>query len=106
MSDESLITRRPATEADREWARQLHHRVVRDVVERQFGSWDEDQQDRFFANDWNGGIDVVYRGYDENGQPKEVQSRDEFFGMVLEAAGSGRPSPTSWLRRTRSVLNL
>lgn len=31
--------------------------------------------------------DVVYWGYDENGQPKEFQSRDEFFGMVLKAAG-------------------
>lgn len=60
MADESLVSRRPATEADREWARELHHRVVRDVVERQFGSWDEEQQDRFFANDWDsGGFEVI-----------------------------------------------
>lgn len=31
--------------------------------------------------------DVVYWGYDANGQPKEFRSRDEFFGMVLQAAG-------------------
>jgi ketosteroid isomerase-like protein len=32
--------------------------------------------------------DVVYWGYDENGQPKEFRSRDEFFGMVLQAAAT------------------
>lgn len=33
----------------------MHHAAVRDVVERQFGPWDEAQQDRFFDNDWGGG---------------------------------------------------
>jgi GNAT superfamily N-acetyltransferase len=49
------LTRRPATPADAAWARRVHHAAVRDVVERQFGSWDEAQQDRFFDRDWSGG---------------------------------------------------
>jgi GNAT superfamily N-acetyltransferase len=33
----------------------VHHAAIRETVERQFGDWDETQQDVFFANDWNGG---------------------------------------------------
>ena len=51
---EPSITRRPATAADTPWARAVHHAAVRDVVERQFGGWDEAQQDQFFDNDWSG----------------------------------------------------
>ena len=46
------ITTRPATEADTEFARRVHHAAYRDVVERQFGPWDEAAQDGFFARDW------------------------------------------------------
>jgi len=49
-----MLTRRPASEADTDFARDAHHLAVRDVVERQFGSWDADQQDEFFQNDWSG----------------------------------------------------
>jgi ribosomal protein S18 acetylase RimI-like enzyme len=49
---EPRITRRPATPADTEFARSVHHAAVRDVVERQFGPWNEAQQDRFFDGDW------------------------------------------------------
>ena len=54
------ITRRPATSADTEWARRVHHAATRAVVERQFGGWEETQQDRFFEDDWAGGeFDVI-----------------------------------------------
>lgn len=46
------VTRRPATPADTEFARRIHHAAVRGVVERQFGRWDQTQQDSFFAADW------------------------------------------------------
>jgi ribosomal protein S18 acetylase RimI-like enzyme len=54
-TDNQRITRRLATDADTSWARRVHHAAVRGVVERQFGTWDEAQQDRFFASDWCGG---------------------------------------------------
>lgn len=47
-----MIVLRPALESDREFSRLLHHACYRDVVERQFGSWDEELQDRFFADGW------------------------------------------------------
>ena len=46
------ITRRQATEADTAFARRVHHAAYRDVVERQFGAWNEADQDRFFESDW------------------------------------------------------
>jgi GNAT superfamily N-acetyltransferase len=53
------ITTRPATEADAEFARSVHHAAYRDVVERQFGPWDEAAQDGFFARDWRGATFVI-----------------------------------------------
>ena len=46
------ISRRPATEADLDLARRIHHDAYRDAVERQFGRWVESEQDRFFAAGW------------------------------------------------------
>ena len=43
---------RRAEVADLEFARSTHHAAYRDVVERQFGPWDEAQQDAFFLTDW------------------------------------------------------
>lgn len=39
---------RPATPADHPFLRELHHRAYREVVTRQFGSWDERAQDEWF----------------------------------------------------------
>jgi ribosomal protein S18 acetylase RimI-like enzyme len=46
------ITTRPATTSDKPLARRLHHLAYRDVVERQFGEWDELVQDGFFDDGW------------------------------------------------------
>lgn len=46
------ITKRTATKADTDLAREIHHEAYHDVVLRQFGSWDEKLQDDFFNDDW------------------------------------------------------
>lgn len=57
------VARRPATAADAEFARRVHHAAYRDVVERQFGPWDEAAQDAFFAADWgDAGFEIVLAG--------------------------------------------
>ena len=54
------LTRRPATPADTDFARSVHHQAYRDVVVRQFGTWDESRQDEFFAADWSaGGFEIL-----------------------------------------------
>lgn len=45
-------TRRPARPSDTEFARDVHHHAYRDVVERQFGPWVEEEQDRFVERGW------------------------------------------------------
>jgi len=57
---------RPAVSTDTPFLRQLHHRVYRDVVTRQFGSWDEGAQDRWFEL---GLADAEFSIVEENGDP-------------------------------------
>ena len=45
--------RRLAGPGDRELVRTLHHAAYRDVVERQFGHWDESEQDVWFGRVWD-----------------------------------------------------
>ena len=43
-----MIRTRPATSSDTTFLRDLHHTAYRELVIRQFGSWDEPAQDAFF----------------------------------------------------------
>ena len=47
------VTTRPAQDADTPFARAVHHAAYRDVVERQFGPWNEAAQDQYFATGWD-----------------------------------------------------
>lgn len=49
-----IIALRPATAADTDLARTIHHQAYREASERQFGPWDPAAQDRFFAEGWAG----------------------------------------------------
>src|SRR5947209_1183088 len=54
------VTRRPALETDTDFARLVHHQAYRDVSERQFGPWNEKEQDEYFNGDWNpAAFDIV-----------------------------------------------
>jgi ribosomal protein S18 acetylase RimI-like enzyme len=99
--------------ADQEWARQVHHQVYREVVLRQFGSWDESLQDRFFLDSWH---KDPYKIIEKDGQRiglvsvseqtdylflHEIWIVDEFQGrgigselvqeVLAEAAARGKP---------------
>jgi ribosomal protein S18 acetylase RimI-like enzyme len=43
-----MMRLRPASAVDHSFLRELHHRAYREVVTRQFGSWDERAQDEWF----------------------------------------------------------
>ncbi len=47
------VSQRPATLADMDFARSVHHRAYRDVIERQYGSWNEAIQDGYFDSAWS-----------------------------------------------------
>jgi ribosomal protein S18 acetylase RimI-like enzyme len=44
---------KPCTEVDRDWAYTLKSEAYREVVERQFGPWNEPFQRELFATRWN-----------------------------------------------------
>lgn len=48
-----VISKRPATNADTEFARKVHHLAFHDVIVRQFGVFDEATQDEYFFKIWN-----------------------------------------------------
>jgi ribosomal protein S18 acetylase RimI-like enzyme/mannose-6-phosphate isomerase-like protein (cupin superfamily) len=57
------VERRPATSDDQALCRTIHHRAYRDVVERQFGGWDDAQQDGYFDAAWRQhGHDILMWG--------------------------------------------
>lgn len=58
------LTTRPAPESDTGFAREVHHCAYREVVERQFGPWVEEQQDRYFEGDWTtSAFEIVFVGW-------------------------------------------
>src|SRR5213078_3618420 len=54
-----MVTKRQATPADYEFVRSVHHRAYRDIVERQYGRWEEDEQDRLFNAQWVAGAHEI-----------------------------------------------
>ena len=48
------IERRPAIVAEKHALRQMNHAAYREVLEEQFGSWDEVEEDRLFDEMWAG----------------------------------------------------
>ena len=47
------VQRRPVLPGERGSLRLIHHAAYREVVERQFGLWDDDQGDRYFEAGWD-----------------------------------------------------
>jgi ribosomal protein S18 acetylase RimI-like enzyme len=81
MNEENPVTglvRRPATAADTDWARTVHHAAYREVVERQFGPWDDAVQDEFFRGDWEreSGFEVLLWNGQECGYIRIVDLED------------------------------
>ena len=62
------IAMRPATDDDMEFARDCHHRGYRDVVERQFGLWDQEFQDGLFERDWRSATHEILLAGGESGE--------------------------------------
>jgi ribosomal protein S18 acetylase RimI-like enzyme len=46
------LRQRAATPDDQTLSRRIHHLAYHDVVERQFGQWDDSQQDAYFDRSW------------------------------------------------------
>ena len=58
------VQRRPVVPGERGSLRLIHHAAYREVVERQFGPWDDERQDRFFEAGWD---DASHEAIEYNG---------------------------------------
>ena len=46
------IQLRPARDSDYQWLLELHHTVYRDLITREFGYWNSDEELELFKNAW------------------------------------------------------
>jgi ribosomal protein S18 acetylase RimI-like enzyme len=93
---------RSAGAADGEFVRTVHHQAYREVVKRQFGTWDSAFQDRHFAEAWVHGTYWIVL-YDR--QPCGYLGVDEFADhvyvreIVIAPAFQGRGIGTALLQQ-------
>lgn len=88
-----VIRFRHAHAADREFCRSTHHLAYHDVVELQFGPWDEEQQDGFFDAKWSrGNLDILLVDEQECGFAVIADAADhvEVFELVIHPDWQGR----------------
>lgn len=95
------LSSRPSTSTDYEFARQTHHRAYREVVVRQFGSWDEERQNQYFDNTWRDGAFeiLIVRGMPCGYAGWEVKSDGIWINeLVLLPEYQGQGLGTQYLR--------
>ena len=74
---------RPATEADKEFLRELHRTTLREYVDQVFG-WDDDEQRAFFDERWDPRPRQVIRveGRDAGALHVEVRDDEVFLANI------------------------
>ncbi len=78
------LSLRPATDQDTDFARNVHHQAYRDVVVKQFGSWDEAMQDKFFADTWaQQGFQILTWDNEPCGYARIEETPEEIRGHEL-----------------------
>ncbi|MCW2990768.1 MAG: GCN5-related N-acetyltransferase [Solirubrobacterales bacterium] len=94
------LTLRPATAADEPFFREAHRGAYRDVVERQFGSFDVSLQDAIVARLGDPGFFLVLREGAEAGFVRFEQTSDALVvdELVVDPAVQGTGVGTELLR--------
>lgn len=102
------LTRRLASPGDYAFVRQVHHLAYREVVERQFGEWDEQQQDGFFDGAWPHRDHEIIEWDGEPCGYAAVEygaARADIHELVLHPDYQGRGMGTAFLHQTISRAN-
>lgn len=97
------LTLRPAAAADQEYARRVHHLAYREVVERQFGEWDEPQQDGYFERGWPGHDHEIVEWHGERCGYAAIEfgaARADIHELVLHPDYQDQGIGTAILRQT------
>lgn len=104
------LTRRLATEADEAFVRGTNKRAYEDVVTRQFGKWDEKQQEAGFDDKWKrAAFDVVELAGERVGaiwvtdEGEYLWLREVFLDPDYQQRGIGTQLVTEELGRARGL---
>lgn len=95
------ISSRPATVADTDFARSVHHRAYRDVIERQYGPWNESTQDELFAAAWSAADHEIVLCDDARCGYTSIENRHDCIyvhELVVDPDFQGRGIGTNILR--------
>ncbi len=103
LARRSSLTLRPATEADREFLRSLHHACYRASVEPIWG-WDEADQDRRFDDAFRSADRSIIELADQPIGTIETSRRDEYLVVDDIEVEPGRQGQGIGTRLLRSVL--
>jgi GNAT superfamily N-acetyltransferase len=105
-----LISRRPATEKDKEFVYGTMKQAYRELVQRVFGDWDEASIRAGFEDDWaRGGFEIVSRGDDPVGalwttdEGDFLRLREIFLLPRYQGGGIGAMLIREEIRRARSA---
>ena len=103
------VGRRAATDADRAFARRTHHLAFRDVVERQYGPWVDEQQDSLFESSWEAGpYEIIMLGGEPCGylcvedRPFDVHLRELVLLPTYQGRGIGSSLLESVIEHARA----
>lgn len=104
------LSLRPATHSDTDFARNAHHQAYHDVIERQFGTFDEALQDQFFAKSWgdSSGYQVINWGDEPAGYTRVEETPEYIYGHELvilpeyQSKGIGSFLLRSWQANAQS----
>lgn len=72
-----MLTRRRANHNDYAFGLGAHHQAYRDLVERQFGPWDESFQDEMFRREWEAHPVEILEWFGERAGWTIVEDREE-----------------------------
>lgn len=94
------------SQEDRALVKDIHHGSYREVVERQFGSWDAELQNSFFNQFWDkGSIELIVVEKQPVGFIQCFEREDHIFvaELVIAQTWQGRGLGTQNLRRLMSI---
>jgi ribosomal protein S18 acetylase RimI-like enzyme len=83
---------RAATQEDTSIAKTIHHKAYKDVIERQFGSFNEIEQDEYFLASWNLSHEIISVGERIVGYAATQKHSDHFFisSLVIDPDFQGQ----------------
>jgi GNAT superfamily N-acetyltransferase len=75
-----MITLRTATQDDEKFALKIHHNAFKELVENQYGYWNDTDQDKYFKDSWNyKKTNIIQKDMVDCGYVKIIDNEEEII---------------------------